>query len=65
MTSGAPIRWQKSSFSAQGNNCVEVAPAPDGSVLLRESVEPATVLATNPTRLRALLVLASTRHLAS
>ena len=38
------LTWQKSSFSASANACVEVAAAPDGSLRLRESDEPGAVL---------------------
>ena len=38
------LAWQKSSFSGEGNTCVEVAAAPDGALRLRESDEPETVL---------------------
>ncbi|MDG4857683.1 DUF397 domain-containing protein [Streptomyces sp. T-3] len=53
------LDWQKSSFSGgpQGE-CVNVATAPDGTIRLRESDEPHTILATNPEGLTALL-----RHL--
>ncbi|MEV5508970.1 DUF397 domain-containing protein [Streptomyces orinoci] len=36
--------WQKSSFSEQGDNCLELA-ASSGAVLLRESDEPDFVIA--------------------
>jgi hypothetical protein len=49
------VVWQKSSFSAQASSCVNVAAAPTGAVLLRESDEPGTVLTTTPAALRALL----------
>ncbi|WP_405880784.1 DUF397 domain-containing protein [Streptomyces sp. NBC_01136] len=52
------LAWQKSSFSEDQANCVFVATAPDGTIRLRESDEPGTVLATTPDRLAALL-----RHL--
>ncbi|WP_328769994.1 DUF397 domain-containing protein [Streptomyces sp. NBC_00286] len=53
------LDWQKSTFSGgpQGE-CVNVALAPDGTLRLRESDEPSTVLATGPAPLAALL-----RHL--
>lgn len=71
----SPPAWQKSSFSADGNNCLELAHwqrTPYGSagnslesaenpattILLRESDDPDTIIATSPTRLRGLLALA-------
>ncbi|MCM3811264.1 DUF397 domain-containing protein [Streptomyces sp. DR7-3] len=48
-------RWRKSSYSAQGANCLYVS-APDGATIrLRESDQPNTILTTNPTALRALI----------
>jgi hypothetical protein len=51
------IAWQKSSFSPDGNNCLEVATTP-GAVHIRESDDPAVVLNATPARLAALLALA-------
>ncbi|MEW2570750.1 DUF397 domain-containing protein [Streptomyces sp. NPDC047070] len=50
------LNWQKSSFSGgpQGN-CLYIATAPDGTLRLRESDTPDTVLATEPQALSALL----------
>ena len=50
-------QWQKSSFCAEGNNCLEVAVsgAGDPAVHLRESDAPGVVLTTSPARLAALL----------
>lgn len=50
------LHWQKSTFSGgpQGD-CVNVAAAPDGTIRLRESDEPGTVVATVPEGLAALL----------
>ncbi|WNE96471.1 DUF397 domain-containing protein [Streptomyces luomodiensis] len=46
--------WRKSSYSGDAaNNCVELARTPN-TVLLRESDEPHTVIATTPLALRAL-----------
>ncbi|KAK1179111.1 DUF397 domain-containing protein [Streptomyces sp. NBS 14/10] len=47
--------WRKSSYSADApdNACVEFARTPDASILLRESDEPHTVIATTPATLRA------------
>ncbi|MFD8284390.1 DUF397 domain-containing protein [Streptomyces solisilvae] len=48
-------RWRKSSYSAQGANCLYVS-APDGATIrLRESDQPNTILTTNPTALDALI----------
>ncbi|BBC35176.1 hypothetical protein SGFS_064700 [Streptomyces graminofaciens] len=54
------ITWQKSSFSSGGEaaNCLEVAAPEAGRALLRESDDPATVIAPTPTGLAALI-----RHL--
>ncbi|KRV46871.1 hypothetical protein AQ490_08810 [Wenjunlia vitaminophila] len=49
------VQWQKSSYCAQGNSCVELARPSDGTVLLRESAEPGTVIATSPARVGALV----------
>ncbi|MER7771602.1 DUF397 domain-containing protein [Kitasatospora sp. NPDC096140] len=46
--------WQKSSYSAANNECVEVR-AVDGLVELRESDEGDIVLRTTPAALAALL----------
>ncbi|MFC9847315.1 DUF397 domain-containing protein [Streptomyces sp. NPDC060223] len=43
------LHWQKSSYSSEGNNCLELATASDGTIRLRESDEPAVTL-TLPTR---------------
>ncbi|MCM2427638.1 DUF397 domain-containing protein [Streptomyces sp. RKAG337] len=50
------LQWQKSSFSgAGGENCVELAAAFNGTVLLREGEAPAVVLRTTPARFAAFL----------
>ncbi|MCM2420152.1 DUF397 domain-containing protein [Streptomyces sp. RKAG293] len=50
------LQWQKSSFSdSGGENCVELAAAPGGAILLRESDAPAVVLRTTPARFAAFL----------
>ncbi|MFJ4898622.1 DUF397 domain-containing protein [Streptomyces sp. NPDC088727] len=43
----APLIWQKSSFSGEAANCVDVAVAPDGTLRLRESDDPDVVLTAN------------------
>ena len=42
------IAWRTSSYSANGDACVEVAPAPD-SVLVRDSKDPAGPTLAVPT----------------
>ncbi|MFK4065001.1 DUF397 domain-containing protein [Streptomyces sp. NPDC029674] len=50
------LNWQKSSFSeAAGTNCVYLAATPDGTVHLRESDSPATILTTTPEALANLM----------
>lgn len=50
------LTWQKSSFSeAAGANCVYLAAAPNGTVHLRESDRPATILTTTPVALANLM----------
>jgi hypothetical protein len=49
------LNWQKSSYSSEGNNCLELATAPDGTLRLRESDDPMTALALRPAGLRSLL----------
>ncbi|MQS06028.1 DUF397 domain-containing protein [Streptomyces alkaliphilus] len=49
-----PSDWRKSSFSTDGNECVEVARTPE-AVLIRESEAPGRVLTTTPARLRGLV----------
>ncbi|MEU7042673.1 DUF397 domain-containing protein [Streptomyces varsoviensis] len=51
------LSWQKSSFSSGDGNttCVEVAARGTGSVHLRESDAPRTVLSTSKPAMRALL----------
>ncbi|MDQ1036587.1 hypothetical protein QFZ75_003003 [Streptomyces sp. V3I8] len=54
------LHWQKSSFSSEASNCLELATAPDGTLRLRESDDPAAVLTLRTTGLAALLT--ATRH---
>jgi hypothetical protein len=56
-----PTAWQKSSFSPDGNNCLEIAATPDGRLHLRESDEPDITLSARATRVRALLELTRTQ----
>ncbi|MFF1693399.1 DUF397 domain-containing protein [Streptomyces sp. NPDC058257] len=51
------LNWQKSSFSGgPEGDCLYIAPAPDGTLRLRESDAPAIQLATTPPQLSALLL---------
>ncbi|MER5770994.1 DUF397 domain-containing protein [Streptomyces sp. NPDC001985] len=50
----APIRWQKSSSGGGGENCVEIA-RHEGSILLRESDTPGTVITTDRAKLAAFI----------
>ncbi|TDC74095.1 DUF397 domain-containing protein [Streptomyces hainanensis] len=47
--------WQKSSYSNEEGNCVELAITPAARLLIRESDTPDTVLTASPARVRALL----------
>jgi hypothetical protein len=59
-----PHTWQKSSFSPDGSDCVYLAAAPAGTILLRESDEPEVILTTGPRQLGTLIAtLRTTRHL--
>jgi hypothetical protein len=55
------LAWQKSSFSEDQANCVYVAVAPDGTIRLRESDTPHTVITTAPEGLATLLRHIKTR----
>ncbi|MFK8849311.1 DUF397 domain-containing protein [Streptomyces sp. Ac-502] len=47
--------WQKSSFSTDAVNCVNIAAAPDGTVRLRESDDPLVILSATRDGLAAFL----------
>lgn len=49
------LHWQKSSYSGDSSNCVYVAATPTGTVHLRESAAPDTVLTTTGPGLHALI----------
>lgn len=51
----APLVWQKSSFSGEAANCVNVAAAHDGTLRLRESDDPFVILAATRVGLSALV----------
>ncbi|CAM5418534.1 DUF397 domain-containing protein [Streptomyces aurantiogriseus] len=47
--------WQKSSYSEEGSACVYLATASDGTIFLRESDDPETILTTGDGPLAALI----------
>ena len=48
-------KWRKSSYSGQGNTCVEVAHLPDGGRAVRDSKDPGPILRFTSTEWRAFL----------
>ncbi|MFS8200846.1 DUF397 domain-containing protein [Streptomyces sp. CWNU-52B] len=52
------LRWQKSTFSSEASNCLELATAPDGTHRLRESDNPTTTLTLHTPDLASLLAAA-------
>ncbi|WP_329179341.1 MULTISPECIES: DUF397 domain-containing protein [unclassified Streptomyces] len=50
-----PLIWQKSTFSQEQGDCVELAVTAGGAVLLRESDDPGVVLSTSPSALARFL----------
>ncbi|MFD8970170.1 DUF397 domain-containing protein [Streptomyces sp. NPDC059568] len=48
--------WQKSSYSGTAGNCIDVAAADDGTIKLRESDSPDTIVTTTPEKLRAFIL---------
>ncbi|MEV6674849.1 DUF397 domain-containing protein [Streptomyces sp. NPDC051162] len=59
----ATYTWQKSSYSHEGANCLNVAVADDSTRLLRESDDPGSMLAPTPARLGALISALKAGHL--
>ncbi|MFE1378667.1 DUF397 domain-containing protein [Streptomyces sp. NPDC058740] len=52
----ASNNWQKSSFSGGGGeNCIEVD-RNDGTIVMRESDDPAVILSTSPAKFEAFLL---------
>ena len=49
------LHWQKSTYSQEASACLQLATAPTGSILLRESDEPGVLLATGQPQLGALI----------
>ncbi|MEW2581465.1 DUF397 domain-containing protein [Streptomyces syringium] len=48
------IQWQKSSFSTDGNECIELARSGE-AVLMRESDAPDLIVTSTPSKLSAFL----------
>ncbi|WP_328496175.1 DUF397 domain-containing protein [Streptomyces sp. NBC_00414] len=48
-------QWQKSTYSETGSSCVYLATPTTGTILLRESDDPETILTTGPRQLAALI----------
>ncbi|MCQ8769946.1 DUF397 domain-containing protein [Streptomyces telluris] len=48
------LDWRKSSYCQEGSSCLYLA-ASAGTILLRESEVPGTILTTTPARLRPLI----------
>ncbi len=55
--------WQKSSYSTQGANCLNIASADDSTLLLRESDDPTSVLTPSSAKLGALISALKGGHL--
>ena len=49
------LNWQKSTYSQEASACVYVATTPTGTILLRESDAPETILTTGPLQLATLI----------
>ncbi|MBB5123062.1 hypothetical protein AF335_12040 [Streptomyces eurocidicus] len=49
------IKWQKSSFSGDRDDCVEVGRR-EGAILMRESDDPAVVVTTTPDKVRTFIL---------
>ncbi|MDV9169465.1 DUF397 domain-containing protein [Streptomyces sp. W16] len=57
--------WQKSSYSGEAANCVNVAAMPDDTLHLRESDDPDRILAVNREGLSALLTAVKSDRLSA
>ncbi|AVH57001.1 MULTISPECIES: DUF397 domain-containing protein [Streptomyces] len=49
------LNWQKSTYSEEASSCVYLAATRTGTILLRESDEPQTILTTGTPQLAALI----------
>ncbi|MFF0744228.1 DUF397 domain-containing protein [Streptomyces sp. NPDC004111] len=55
--STSPINWQKSSFSGGGGeNCVEVGTGAEGVIVMRESDDPESIIATSREKMAAFIL---------
>ncbi|MGW2044472.1 DUF397 domain-containing protein [Streptomyces sp. NPDC001858] len=55
------LHWQKSTYSQEASACVYLATTPTGTILLRESDEPKTIVTTSPHQLGALITALRSR----
>ncbi|WP_328555116.1 MULTISPECIES: DUF397 domain-containing protein [unclassified Streptomyces] len=55
------LNWQKSTYSQESSSCVYVAATPTGTILLRESDSPETLLTTGPRQLATLIAALTVR----
>lgn len=49
------LHWQKSSYSSEGNNCIELAATPGSTLHLRESDDPRVIVTLRASALSSLL----------
>jgi hypothetical protein len=56
------LHWQKSTYSQEASACVYVTTTSDGTILLRESDEPDTILTTGPRQLATLIAVLRPRR---
>ncbi|MFI1796947.1 DUF397 domain-containing protein [Streptomyces sp. NPDC020379] len=50
-----PGNWQQSSYCSEGDACLNITTSPNGTLLLRESDNPTTVLTLTVTQFRTLI----------
>lgn len=56
------LHWQKSTYSEEGSACVYLATSPTGTILLRESDSPETILTTGAHQLASLIFALRTHN---
>ncbi|MFI5792543.1 DUF397 domain-containing protein [Streptomyces sp. NPDC051677] len=49
------LNWQKSTYSEEASSCIYLAATPTGTIFLRESDDPKSIIATNMRPLTALI----------